>query len=198
MTADVTAVLDPDGSVRDWTYDVWSNGYNGRPGYAGNPGLLANGYRRGGRSLPPSVDPPLASGLGSGRNAVPPYTLGSPRVAAHRLLSMPIRTSAIRSLGAHFNVFAIESFMDELAAASGADPLAFRLARLDDERARAVLHAAADGAGWGQPAPPTLASGSVTRGTRTPAPIAPWRPRSRRANRFASVGSCWRSTSAGW
>ncbi len=151
MTADVTAVLDPDGSVRDWTYDVWSNGYNGRPGYAGNPGLLANGYRRGGRALPPSVDPPLASGLGSGRNAVPPYTLGSPRVATHRLLSMPIRTSAIRSLGAHFNVFAIESFMDELAAASGDDPLAFRLARLDDERARAVLLAAADAAGWGQP-----------------------------------------------
>jgi nicotinate dehydrogenase subunit B len=151
MTADVTAVLSPDGSVRDWTYDVWSNGYNGRPGYAGNPGLLANGYRRGGRPLPPSVDPPLASGLGSGRNAVPPYTLGSPRVATHRLLSMPIRTSAIRSLGAHFNVFAIESFMDELAAAAGADPLAFRLARLDDERARAVLVAAADAAGWGQP-----------------------------------------------
>ena len=151
MTADVTAVLDPDGTVRDWTYDVWSNGYNGRPGYAGNPGLLANGYRRGGRSLPPSADPPLASGLGSGRNAVPPYTLGSPRVATHRLLSMPIRTSAIRSLGAHFNVFAIESFMDELAAASGADPLAFRLARLDDERARAVLLAAADAAGYRQP-----------------------------------------------
>jgi nicotinate dehydrogenase subunit B len=151
MTADVTAVLDPDGSVRDWTYDVWSNGYNGRPGYAGNPGLLANGYRRGGRALPPSVDPPLASGLGSGRNAVPPYTLGSPRVATHRLLSMPIRTSAIRSLGAHFNVFAIESFMDELAAASGVDALAFRLARLDDERARAVLLAAADAVGWGQP-----------------------------------------------
>jgi nicotinate dehydrogenase subunit B len=151
MTADVTAVLDPDGSVRDWTYDVWSNGYNGRPGYAGQPGLLANGYRRGGRPLPPSVDPPLASGLGSGRNAVPSYTLGSPRVATHRLLSMPIRTSAIRSLGAHFNVFAIESFMDELAAASGADPLAFRLARLDDERARAVLTAAAGAAGWGEP-----------------------------------------------
>jgi nicotinate dehydrogenase subunit B len=150
MTADVAAVLDPDGGVRDWTYDVWSNGYNGRPGYAGNPGLLANGYRRGGRPLPPSVDPPLASGLGSGRNAVPPYALGSPRVATHRLLSMPIRTSAIRSLGAHFNVFAIESFMDELATASGADPLAFRLARLDDERARAVLLAAAEAAGWGQ------------------------------------------------
>jgi CO/xanthine dehydrogenase Mo-binding subunit len=92
MTADVSAVLGPDGVVRDWTYDVWSNGYNGRPGYAGNPGLLANGYRRGGRPLPPSVDPPMQSGLGSGRNAIPPYALDSPWVSVHRILSMPIRT----------------------------------------------------------------------------------------------------------
>ena len=69
-------------------------------------------------------------------------------VATHRVLSMPIRTSAIRSLGAHFNVFAIESFMDELAVAAGVDPLDFRLARLDDERARDVLLAAAEAAGW--------------------------------------------------
>jgi CO/xanthine dehydrogenase Mo-binding subunit len=150
MTADVSAEIGADGSVGNWTYDVWSNGYTSRPGYAGNPGLLANGYRHGGRPLPASVDPGSEAGLGSGRNAVPPYTFGSACVATHRVLSMPIRTSAIRSLGAHFNVFAIESFMDELAAAAGADPLAFRLALLDDERARAVISAAAEGAGWGQ------------------------------------------------
>ena len=152
MTADVSAVLGPDGAVRDWTYDLWSNGYVGRPGYAGNPGLLANGYRRGGRPLPPSVDPPLQAGLGSGRNAVPPYALGAARITVHRLETMPIRTSSFRSLGAHFNVFATESFMDELAIESGADPLTFRLARLDDERARAVLLTAAQEAGWRQPA----------------------------------------------
>jgi CO/xanthine dehydrogenase Mo-binding subunit len=150
MTADVSAGIGADGRVSNWSYDVWSNGYTSRPGYAGNPGLLANGYRHGGRPLPASVDPGSEAGLGSGRNAVPPYTFGSAYVATHRVLSMPIRTSAIRSLGAHFNVFAIESFMDELAAAAGADPLAFRLALLDDERARAVISAAAGGAGWGQ------------------------------------------------
>jgi CO/xanthine dehydrogenase Mo-binding subunit len=150
MTADVSAGIGADGSVSDWAYDVWSNGYTSRPGYAGNPGLLANGHRHGGRPLPASVDPGPAAGLGSGRNAVPPYTFGSAWVATHRVRSMPIRTSAIRSLGAHFNVFAIESFMDELAAAVGADPIAFRLALLDDERARAVISAAAEGAGWGQ------------------------------------------------
>jgi CO/xanthine dehydrogenase Mo-binding subunit len=150
MTADVSAEIRADGSVSNWTYEVWSNGYTSRPGYAGHPGLLANGYRYGGRPLPASVDPGPEAGLGSGRNAVPPYTFGSACVATHRVLSMPIRTSAIRSLGAHFNVFAIESFMDELAAAAGADPLALRLALLDDERARAVISAAAEGAGWRQ------------------------------------------------
>ncbi len=61
---------------------------------------------------------------------------------------MPIRTSSLRSLGAHLNVFAIESFMDELAGAAGADPVRFRLAHLTDPRARRVLTEAARMAGW--------------------------------------------------
>ena len=61
---------------------------------------------------------------------------------------MPVRTSSLRSLGAHLNVFAIESFMDELAAAAGADPVAFRLSHLTDPRARQVLSQAASMAGW--------------------------------------------------
>jgi CO/xanthine dehydrogenase Mo-binding subunit len=61
---------------------------------------------------------------------------------------MPLRVSALRSLGAFHNVFAIESFMDELAAAAGADPVAFRLRHLDDSRAKAVIEAAAERFGW--------------------------------------------------
>jgi CO/xanthine dehydrogenase Mo-binding subunit len=60
----------------------------------------------------------------------------------------PLRTSSLRSLGAYTNVFAIESFMDELAHAAGADPVAFRLRHLVDERARAVIEAAAVKANW--------------------------------------------------
>jgi CO/xanthine dehydrogenase Mo-binding subunit len=59
-----------------------------------------------------------------------------------------MRTSALRALGAFANVFAIESFMDELALAAGVDPLAYRLAHLDDPRAVAVLQAAAEASGW--------------------------------------------------
>ena len=62
-----------------------------------------------------------------------------------RLMEMPLRTSAMRGLGAFANVFAIESFMDEMAALTQQDPLAFRLRHLQDERAKAVLEAEAEG-----------------------------------------------------
>src|SRR5262249_20099761 len=61
---------------------------------------------------------------------------------------MPVRVSALRALGAYMNVFAIESFMDELAAVAGVDPVQFRLQHLDDARARDVISAAAQRFGW--------------------------------------------------
>jgi CO/xanthine dehydrogenase Mo-binding subunit len=61
---------------------------------------------------------------------------------------MPLRVSALRALGGYSNVFAIESFMDELAEAANADPVAFRLKHLKDPRGRAVIEAAAQQAGW--------------------------------------------------
>ena len=61
---------------------------------------------------------------------------------------MPVRTSALRTLGAQGNVFAIESFLDEIAAERGEDPVAFRLRHLQDERAKDVIRAAAKRAKW--------------------------------------------------
>ena len=80
---------------------------------------------------------------------MPGYHIPDLHVTRHRLLEMPIRTSSLRSLGAHLNVFAIESFMDELAAAAGADPVRFRLDHLADPRARRVLAEVAQLASWG-------------------------------------------------
>jgi CO/xanthine dehydrogenase Mo-binding subunit len=66
----------------------------------------------------------------------------------HRVLTTPIRASAMRSLGAFANVFALEQTVDEIAAARREDPLTWRLRHLTDERARAVIQRAAERAGW--------------------------------------------------
>src|SRR4029450_529077 len=72
----------------------------------------------------------------------------SDRVLHPFIPDMPIRVSALRTLGAYANVFALESFMDELATAAGADPVAFRLAHMEAPRARAVIEAVPKKAGW--------------------------------------------------
>jgi nicotinate dehydrogenase subunit B len=151
MVGEVTATVGPDGRVSDWTYDVWGNGHTARPGYTAAHGLLADAHRAGVDEIPPAIDPPPARGHGTARNAEPPYDFGSIDVTAHRLTTMPIRSSALRSLGAHLNVFALESCIDELARALGRDPLQFRLDHLTDPRARDVLTTAARAAGWGDP-----------------------------------------------
>jgi nicotinate dehydrogenase subunit B len=148
MLARVSAGLDAAGRIVTWRQDVWSNGFMGRPTMGGDPRLLALTHRAGGHPMPPAPDLQPANWMGASRNSVPGYAIPGLHVTRHRLLDMPIRTSSLRSLGAHLNVFAIESFMDELAAAAGADPVAFRLAHLTDPRARQVLTEAAAMAGW--------------------------------------------------
>ncbi len=148
MLARLSAGLDAEGRIVTWRQDVWSNGFMGRPTMGGNPRLLALTHLAGGHPMPAAPDLQPANWMGASRNAVPGYDVPGIHVTRHRLLDMPIRTSSLRSLGAHLNVFAIESFMDELAAAAGADPVAFRLAHLTDPRARRVLTEVAGMADW--------------------------------------------------
>lgn len=152
MTATVRAGLDG-ARITGWSYDVWSQGHTARPGYAGHPGLLAGADLAVPVPLPPATDPPQAAGGGTMRNSVPAYDVGARRILGHRKTDSPLRTSAMRALGAHLNVFAIESFMDELAEAAGLDPVAFRLDHLADPRARHVVAEAARLAGWDEELP---------------------------------------------
>jgi nicotinate dehydrogenase subunit B len=148
MLARLSAGLDANGHIQAWRQDVWSNGFIGRPGTGGEPRLLAFAHLAGASPMSPAPDGPPTGAMGSTRNAVPGYDIPDLAVTRHRLLTMPIRTSSLRSLGAFLNVFAIESFMDELAQAAGADPVGFRLAHLSDPRARRVIEEVARFSGW--------------------------------------------------
>ena len=121
---EIAAALDASGHIAAWRYDEHTN-VHGR-----------------------SFDPRWGTEA-SGRNAIPPYQIPKARVTLH-IEPTPVRTASYRSLAAAENVFAIESFMDELAVAAKQEPLAFRLAHVDDPRLRRVLEHVAKRAGWGR------------------------------------------------
>ena len=84
--------------------------------------------------------------------AEPPYTIPNIRVEYVRTEPPSIPTAFWRGVGPTHNVFVVESFIDELAAAAQQDPFEYRRALLDrSPRAKAVLELAAQRAGWGQP-----------------------------------------------
>ena len=148
MTIEIEADLDAKDEIVDWRHSIWGNGHTARPGRADLPTLLAASELATPFPRAIAVDPPAGAGGGSDRNSIPLYDFPSWHVEAHRLTTMPIRASALRTLGAQGNVFAVESFLDELAFERGEDPVAFRLRHLSDPRSRAVVETAARRAGW--------------------------------------------------
>ena len=138
MAFELEAKLDAAGSIVSWKHEFWSNGHTNRPGRSPKPALVAAGHLAKPFERAPAVDPALPAG-GSERNAIPLYEFPDLLVVKNYVRETPRRASSLRALGAYGNVFAIESFMDELALAAGADPIEFRLRHLKDPRARAVL-----------------------------------------------------------
>jgi nicotinate dehydrogenase subunit B len=145
MVTKLKASLDGNGAISDWSFEVWSNTHSMRPGGAG--AMLAAQHMAQPFAAPAPKPLPLPEG-GGDRNAIPIYKFPNAHVVHHFIPAMPLRISALRSLGAYHNVFSIESFMDELAVAAGADPVEFRLKHLDDPRGRDVIEKAAQGFGW--------------------------------------------------
>ena len=145
MVSEISGTLDAAGNVIDFSYDVWSNTHSTRPESAGNTmvgWLVSQPFAQ------PAPQPIPQPAGGGDRNAIPLYRFPSAKVTHHFIPQMPVRVSALRALGAYMNVFSIESFMDELAAAANADPIEFRLKHLDDQRAKDVIATVADSFGW--------------------------------------------------
>jgi CO/xanthine dehydrogenase Mo-binding subunit len=146
MVIKTKAAVDAQGNVLDWNLELWSTPHGTRPGgEAGN--LLSARYleKPFEQPVPRNGGPP---NYAADRNAIALYDFPGQRVMLHYITEMPLRVSSTRGLGAYANVFAIESFIDELAKAAGADPVEYRLRFLKNPRARDVLAKAAETFGW--------------------------------------------------
>lgn len=124
---ELTAGLGADGRIVAWRYDEHTNVHTAA-----------------------GLDPQVL-GVTSGRNAIPPYA-GFPAQVTLHIEPTRLRTANFRSLAAAENVFAIESFIDELALAAGADPVEFRLRHIEDPRFRRVVERVVEVSGWREPA----------------------------------------------
>jgi CO/xanthine dehydrogenase Mo-binding subunit len=147
MVVRVGAALDAANRVVEWRHEIWSHTHIKRPGWGEGVNLLAAWHMDPSFPVPPAKDVPQPTG-GADRNAIPLYDFPAQEIVYNFIADMPLRVSALRTLGAYANVFAIESFMDELAAAAGDDPVEFRLRHLKDARARAAIEAVAKAARW--------------------------------------------------
>jgi nicotinate dehydrogenase subunit B len=143
----IQASLNAEGDVIDWNHDVWGYTHLGRPRAGGGTSGLLAAWHLAEPFARPEPQPSMGPQVGLHRNADPLYAFPRRRIVKHFLADSPLRTSTLRGLGSYANVFAIESFMDELAHAAGSDPVEFRLRHLEDERARAVIEGAVEKAG---------------------------------------------------
>jgi CO/xanthine dehydrogenase Mo-binding subunit len=154
--------LDRAGDIIAWDCEAWLPALGGRPGYE-TPGNVVTGMLAGFQpaAFAPRTPAPAPSGrFDNGANAAPSYVTGciggacggtgavrSERVLTHTIRS-PFFTGPLRSPSRLQNTFAHECFIDEIAARVGADPVAYRLRHLRDQRLIEVVRAAAKGANW--------------------------------------------------
>lgn len=159
MAVALEADLNAEGGIVDWRHTIWSNGHSTRPGRGTSPALLGAWSLDPPFERQPAINAARSVGGGADRNAAPSYDLPAWSITDHRVLSMPLRASAMRALGALLNVFAAEQMMDRLALDTGSDPVAYRLRHTGDPRARAVIELAARQGNWGAPLPEGMGRG---------------------------------------
>ena len=155
------AALDDAGRIAAWDRESWIPSMGSRPGY-NRPGNVISGMLLGYEpaAFKPGEAPEPSGELRNGSNTVPEYMAGcirdkcdangvvsDVRVLTHTVRS-PFFTGPLRSPLRIQNTFANECFVDELSLKAGADPVAFRLKHLQQQRLVAVLKAAAAAAKW--------------------------------------------------
>lgn len=148
MRMDMKAGLDRAGKIAYWSHDSYSDTQVARPNGHGDVSQLMPAWHLETPVPAPAKKPSRGPHAGIHRNADPIYAFSNKRIVKHLVSDLPLRVSALRGLAAYANIFALESFMDELADAQDTDPLDFRLMHLEEPRAKAVLEAVAAKANW--------------------------------------------------
>ena len=156
MVMEVHGGLDAEGNIVAWDYHVWSPSHTNRPRVA-NQLITA-------QLLTQQPAPPSRFSFGAERNAPTNYAFPVQRVTVHYVGNSFLHVSSFRTLGGMQNTFANESFMDELAAVAGVDPLEYRLRYITDPRERDVLEAAAEKANWETRPSPRKDTGPIAEG----------------------------------
>jgi nicotinate dehydrogenase subunit B len=135
---DLRAATDAQGNIVAWEAETWIPMWISAKGTIPLVGLDAAGMTQRQGRWPGSLD----------ENLDPPYTSPNTSVVIHRLKDSPLRPGHVRAPGKVANCWAVESLMDELAVAAGEDAVAYRLKRLTDPRATAVVKRAAEMFDW--------------------------------------------------
>ena len=140
MQCEIQASIDKNGKISSWSHETFADTFLARPITGKQPAtrMVSTHYIE--NSLPwPIAEPMMVAHGGIHRNMEMLYEMPEPRLIKNRVYDLPLRTSALRTLGAYGNVFANESMINELAESANIDPFTFRLNHLKDERAIAVL-----------------------------------------------------------
>ena len=140
MQCEIQASIDKNGKISSWSHETFADTFLTRPITGKQPAtrMVSAHYIK--DALPwPVAEPMMVPHGGIHRNMEMLYEMPEPRLVKNRVYDLPLRTSALRTLGAYGNVFANESMINELAESANLDPFTFRLNHLKDERAIAVL-----------------------------------------------------------
>jgi nicotinate dehydrogenase subunit B len=168
---DLRAGLNDKGAITAWDFQSWATTHSARYRHYGDRVsgyLLASQLSGGEVDVPLIAEPGKMINTGSIAGTVPTYSLPSARVLIHGLPTKephPLRPTELRSTSALAATFAIESFVDELAASVGEDPVRFRLAQLTDPRSIDVLKAVRELVNWqARPSPKPRSAADVRTG----------------------------------
>ena len=131
-------VIDNYGKIIYWSNEAYSDTYMTRPSNTELHNFISYDFMKNNfvtRKSTPKTKPHM----GIHRNLDPLYNFGEKRLVKNLVHDLPLRTSALRTLGAFSNVVALESFINELADIKNIDPFEIRINHLRDERAINVI-----------------------------------------------------------